>query len=225
MTAFDAAWSVLKAPLDLDSIQELNNVDSPSYRANHYDSEGNRFRMLAQVFGGGGADVKAYAAGPNPITETGERVVGSLNINDSTHEHAGEAELLIAERMVLAHNPFDEGIFAEQNPHLFTDRELDAIQSNYEEALEMLRDYSPGSKIDVQQDFQRRGIATAMRDFPSELNDNYLPDDLQVDLRPDPAQTFSAHRLWAANQNDLNYDDRLHEIRWRGLRERMGDAQ
>ena len=96
--------------------------------------------------------------------------------------------------------------------------EWDEIADEYDD---MRMDYSSGSKIDVARTYQRRGIATALRDLLSEINDRYLDVDF-VDDRPDPLQTPDAQHLWAANQNDPNYRDRLHEIAWRSLRERMG---
>jgi len=299
MSPFDCAWLVVKAPLDLDSVQRLGDdyfwamteranmlrslleedykttthgimgdipyqdwvklIEELSslehiigmarhhgsiYRANHYDKKGNKFPMITYGLGGGGAEVAAYVGGgQGPIKEIGRghgaqigdrwfygdylpNRVGSLSVTAAGHGDRGSIlEGIITERMGLSENPFDARIRAEHNPEEYTDDELDEIEANYETASDMLYEYSEGSMLDVKPSYQRKGIATAMRDFLSELNDNYLPDDLEVDLRPDPNQSFDAQRMWAANQNDPNYRDRLHEIWWRGLRERMGDQQ
>lgn len=304
MSPFDCAWLVMKAPLDLDSVQELDGdylsameeraamlrslleanyrtsqrditgdipyqdrsklIEELSalehiirkfrgahgntiYRANHYDTEGTKFPMIAYPQGDGGGEVEAYFGGKGrgPIGEIGRpgqgvliggdrwfypdsipHQVGSLMVSAAGYGDRGRlVEGIISERMGLPENPFDAWIRAENYPEEYTDEELDEIDANYEEACNMLHEYSEGSLLDVRASHQRKGIGTAMRDFLSELNDNYLPDDLKVDLRPDPNQSFDAQRLWAANQNDPWYRDRLHEIWWRGLRERMGDEQ
>lgn len=304
MSPFDCAWLVVKAPLDLDSVQELDydylsameqreamlrslleddyktqthglpgsipyqdwtkyieelsalkhiiatirRAYGPVYRANHYDHRGIRFPMIAYPQGDGGGEVAAYVGKDrNPIKEIGSgngahlggtmtgrwffgdslpKQVGALTVNPAGYGYRGNlVEDIITERMGLSENPFDARIRAEHNPEEYTDHELDEIEANYEEASDLLHEYSEGSMLDVRPSYQRKGIATAMRDFLSELNDNYLPGDLQVDLRPDPNQSFEAQRMWAANQNDPNYRAKLHEIEWRGLRERMGDQQ
>lgn len=213
----------------------------PFYRANHYDAEGNRFPMVARISGDGKAIVETYVGGSSPITEIsggrglhiGDRIystdrpqmAGRLRIDGRSGHWGRIAEKIVAERMGLEESPFDTRLRALQVPHAYTEEELEDIEANYEQASDMMSDYSSGSDLDVLPKFQRKGIATAMRDFLSELNDNYLPHDMRVDLRPDPNQSIDAKHLWAANQNNPNYRDYLHMIEWRGLRERMEDEQ
>lgn len=78
-----------------------------------------------------------------------------------------------------------------------------------------------GSALGVEESWRRRGIATAMRDLASELALRGMP----IDNRPDLLQSYDARELWAHNQGDRDYRNRLHEIEWRGLRERQGDEQ
>lgn len=216
MTAFEVGWSVLKAPLDLDSILETET--DGVFHADHYDRQNRLYRLIAEIMGEGAAEVAAY--GPS-----GEGV-GSLTMfswDNFDLDRNAEAQRMVQERMGLDENPFE--LVRTATPEEYTEDELDEIGENYEAALDMIYDYSAGSDLNVVPEYQRRGIATAMRDLLSELNDRYLDDQEKVDMRPDVRQSKPARLLWAANQNDPNYRDRLHEIYWRGLRERMGEGQ
>ena len=216
MTPFDVAWSVLKAPLDLDSILEAET--DGVFHADHYDRQNRPYSLVAQILGEGAADVTAYSP-------SGEEA-GSLMTFGWDHfdpDLQAEAQQIVQERMGLDQNPVVLARIA--TPEEYTEDEYDDIQANAEKAAEMLMDYSAGSDVKVLPEYQRRGIATAMRDLLSELNDRYLDDGEKIDMRPGVRQSKAARRLWAANQNDPNYRDRLHEIVWRGLRQRMGDAR
>ena len=204
--AFESGWSVLKAPLDLDSVRQ---VEPDVYHADHYDKQGVRFPLEARVGHEGSGEFFAFTneEDRNNVKDA----VGSLYVlpwGELTDVRSDAAYRHIMRRMGL------DKLLAELD-----EDELDELE-------DMRMDYSSGSDLEVARNYQRRGIATALRDLLSEINDRYLRGAADpVDDRPDPKQTDDAQVLWAANQNDPNYRDRLHEIAWRGLRERMGDAQ
>jgi len=281
MNAFDTAWLVVKAPLDLNSIREIGpeytqalaerralldelsaftdeadrdnavlmerhginedgtqgyggwgyTLDNPGLRdrlfhATHVDRDGIEWPMVA--YGGGfddGIAVKVFPSretqgvAPSPFAQATENPIGHLRIYGYRHS-----------------DPFDDMedrgryirdfVLERDDVPEDTKEAIAAVEDWWEpEMFELLRpflsDYAhSGSDLAVQHEYQRRGIGEAMRDLARELEQNY---GMEIDNRPDPVQSWEAKQLWSHNQEDPYYRQRMHEIKWRGLRERMED--
>lgn len=213
-----------------------------TFHATHTDREGMKYPMVAYVEEDGGANINVYPpreafprydrnnmlAPRSPFFDTLEHPVGTLSIFPESEEPehddtwfwdgGGRGDAVRRNLINRKDTPDDTRVWLEGWQG---DRWGDA-----EDIMEYLRghfsDYDmTGSALGVEESWRRRGIATAMRDLASELALRGMP----IDNRPDLLQSYNARDLWAHNQGDPDYRNRLHEIEWRGLRERQGDEQ
>lgn len=279
MTAFDRAWLVVKAPLDLDSVREIRsdytralaerralldelsmfsdeadrddallmerygiNEDGTQryggwgyrpdsqdrvFHATHVDRDGIEWPMVA--YGGGpedGININVFPSReqrnviPSPFAQVTEDVpIGNLRIY-------GDRDRSSFDELDDRGEYIRDWVLDRDDIPADTKEAIAAVwdwtkPGMFELIRPFLSDYAPsGSALGVQPDFQRRGIATAMRDLARELEQTY---GMEINNRPDPTQSWEAKQLWSQNQEDPNYRQRIHEIEWRGLRERMAD--